>query len=411
MPKTTKHRWTFRARFRRHAFGWRSAPAVRRVKEAVSEIRKVARKDPVLAGEGAVLFLEKVSPALEHVDSSSGALGSAVNSAIETFVTVLADAPVADEMRDQWMERLWVAYQEDAIPYIEHVAEFWGELCVTRERASLWADRLLPGLRASWSDRDAGGYYRGTPACLSCLLAAGRHQELLDVLEGAPFVWWHDRRYGFRALVAMGRRADAVRYAEASQGRNDSPRWIASACEEVFLSSGMAEEAYRRYALLANHRSTHLATYRTIARKYPHMEPADILRDLVESTPGEEGKWFAAAKAAGLYETAIEVANASPCDPRTLTRAARDFAEKRPDFAREAGVTALRWLVEGYGYEITGADVWAAYRHALQAAAATGQEVETKDRILALVLKGKDGFVTRILGEELSIPVAGDHEG
>ena len=30
----------------------------------------------MLAAEGAVLFLEKVSPALEHVDSSSGAIGS-----------------------------------------------------------------------------------------------------------------------------------------------------------------------------------------------------------------------------------------------------------------------------------------------------------------------------------------------
>jgi hypothetical protein len=41
-----------------------------RVAEAVAEIRKVKRKDPALAAEGAVLFLEKVSPALEHVDSS-----------------------------------------------------------------------------------------------------------------------------------------------------------------------------------------------------------------------------------------------------------------------------------------------------------------------------------------------------
>lgn len=31
------HAWQFKARFRRHAFGWRSLPAVARVKEAVSE--------------------------------------------------------------------------------------------------------------------------------------------------------------------------------------------------------------------------------------------------------------------------------------------------------------------------------------------------------------------------------------
>ena len=72
MPSGTKHTWTFRARFRRHAFGWRSQPAIKRVKEAVSEIKKAARKDPVLGGEGAVLFLEKISPALEHKERYRG---------------------------------------------------------------------------------------------------------------------------------------------------------------------------------------------------------------------------------------------------------------------------------------------------------------------------------------------------
>jgi hypothetical protein len=33
--------------------------------QAVAEIRKVARTDPALAAEGAVAFLERVSPALE----------------------------------------------------------------------------------------------------------------------------------------------------------------------------------------------------------------------------------------------------------------------------------------------------------------------------------------------------------
>ena len=43
------HRWDFKARFRRHAFGWRSQPAIERVKQAVSEIKRVARREPVLA--------------------------------------------------------------------------------------------------------------------------------------------------------------------------------------------------------------------------------------------------------------------------------------------------------------------------------------------------------------------------
>ena len=84
-----QHQWQFRARFRRQAFGWKSLPAIQRVKEAVSEIKKVARKDPILAAEGAVVFLEKVSPALERVDSSSGAIGTAVNHAVEAEAWVL----------------------------------------------------------------------------------------------------------------------------------------------------------------------------------------------------------------------------------------------------------------------------------------------------------------------------------
>jgi hypothetical protein len=45
--------------------------------QAVGEIKKVARHDPVLAAVGAVALLERVSPALEQVDSSSGAIGRA----------------------------------------------------------------------------------------------------------------------------------------------------------------------------------------------------------------------------------------------------------------------------------------------------------------------------------------------
>ena len=89
------HKWQFAPRFRRNAFGWKSAVPIQRIKEAVSEIKQVARKEPLLAAEGAVLFFEKLSPALMHVDSSSGALGTAVNRAIETLVPIIVK-PDAD---------------------------------------------------------------------------------------------------------------------------------------------------------------------------------------------------------------------------------------------------------------------------------------------------------------------------
>jgi hypothetical protein len=52
MASSQKHRWTFQPRFRRNAFGWRSQPAVKRVNEAVAEIRKEAKNDLMRAAEG-----------------------------------------------------------------------------------------------------------------------------------------------------------------------------------------------------------------------------------------------------------------------------------------------------------------------------------------------------------------------
>jgi hypothetical protein len=406
MSSDTKHTWTFRARFRRHAFGWRSQPAIKRIKEAVSEIKKAARKDPVLGAEGAVLFLEKVSPAIEQVDSSSGAIGTAVNNAIDALVPVIAKAPPDDKQRDNWMERLWRAVQNDDIPYIELLPDHWGALCVTPERASHWADEFIATVRTAWSPNlELRGYFIGTTACLSTLLKAGRNTEIMALLELAPYKSWHNRKWGVKALLAMGKKAEALRFAEDSRGLNEPNLMISEACEEILLKSGMAEEAYSRYAIEANLKTTYLATFRTIVKKYPNKKPVDILKDLVVSTPADEGKWFAAAKSEGLYDEAIELANRTPCDPKTLTRAARDMAETEPRFAVEAGVAALRWLAEGYGYEITGLDVREAYDYTMKAAENAGCKAETFERIRKLIAEENFGerFVTRILGRELGL--------
>jgi len=120
----------------------------------------------------------------------------------------------------------------------------------------------------------------------------------------SPYKMLRDRQYGVKALAAMGRKAEAIRYAEEGRGLNDSPVAIARACEEVLLSSGFADEAYERYGLVANRAGTYLAWFRAVAKKYPHKAKAEVLADLVEHTPGEEGKWFAAAKSAKLFDEA-----------------------------------------------------------------------------------------------------------
>ncbi len=404
MAKAEKHRWAFAPRFRRNAYGWRSQPAIQRIREAVSEIKKAARKDPVLGAEGAVLFLEKVAPALERVDSSSGAIGTAVNRAIRALVPIIAGAPADAETRDAWLERLWEAHAADRMPYIELLADDWGELCASQEVASAWADRLVDTTRMALSpDPSLHGHFHGTSACLSALFRAERYAEITEILDVKTI--WAYKRWAVKALGAMGTKAEAIRYAEALRSPWASDREIDSLCEEILLASGLVDEAYARYGLSANRAGTYLAWFRAVAKKYPHKAAAEVLADLVEATPGEEGKWFAAAKAAGLYDQAVELARRTPCDPRTLTRAARDFAQKNPAFAVEAGMAALHWLVAGYGYEITGADVRAAYEHTMKAAEHAGRHEEVRSRVRDVVASETFGerFVNRILGRELEL--------
>jgi hypothetical protein len=397
MTKTDAPKWEFKARFRRGAFGWKSQPAVQRVKEAVAEIKRAARQDPALAAEGAITFLERVSPALEHVDSSSGSIGNAVNNAVAELVPVIARAPADDETRAKWLERLFAAHAADQIPYIERLADHWGELCASKEVASDWADRLLDPTRSALRrDKTVFRFFHGTMACLSALHAAGRYDELLELVPDDAI--WHYKRWAVSALLAQDKRAEALRYAEASRNQRAHDGNIDRVCEEILLSSGMVDEAYRRYGLTANRGSTYLATFRAVAKKYPHKAASEILVDLVKTTPDAEGKWFAAAKDAGLFAEALALAERTPCDPRTLTRAARDHVNDAPDFALGAGLLALHWLAQGYGYEITGADVLAAYSSTMKAAERTGRVAEVKVKVEEILATDPGGFVARVLG-------------
>ncbi|MBW1989632.1 MAG: hypothetical protein JRI97_08805, partial [Deltaproteobacteria bacterium] len=272
MTPAEKHKWTFAARFRKNAYGWRSQIPVKRTREAVSEIKKAARKDPVLGAEGAVLFLEKIVPAIEQVDSSSGSMGTAVYHAVKALARIIADAPGDGKFRDQWLDRLWEAVQADGMGYLDNLPEHWGLMCATPERASRWADDLLFTTRTVF-ESPSFSYFKGTSACLSCLYHAGRHEELLGLLELPRHKFWSDRKWGVKALVALGKRADALRYAEASGEDHWDSGKAAEACEQILLSSGLAKEAYRRYAIRANQKMTHLATFRAIAKKYPAKRP------------------------------------------------------------------------------------------------------------------------------------------
>lgn len=407
----TAYKWQFAPRFRRAAFGWKSTTPMLRIKEALAEIKAVAKKEPVLAAEGAVLFLEKLAPAIEQVDSSSGGIGSAVNRAIETLVPIIAKADVSPTVREKWLDRLFEALQEDDMPYLEYLGEFWGDLCGTPEIAARWADYMSPTLTTMWDHcarSGAYGYYKGTTACLSALYSAGRHEELLALIAKSEYRYksWHYRVWGAKALAKMGRRNEAIQYAQDSKGLNAPLTAIAAFCESVLLDSGFADEAYARYAVDATYATTNLATFKAVVKKYPHMPRETILRDLIASQSGQEGKWFAAAKDSGLFDLAIELANRSPSDPRTLIRAARDFAAERPEFALAAGMAGLRAIASGYGYDITGADVLDAYAAVMQATAVAGiDEAVSRADVRALIAENhvSGEFVGRILARQLAL--------
>ena len=385
----TKHNWAFRARFRSGVFRWHgSRLACQRLKEAVTEIKKAAKVDPVTAADGVVTLL--IWPAFQYIDTSSGAVGAAVHWAQDELLPIVISAPADRNTRDKWLNRLWKAITEDGVSYLWPVEERWGELCGAAEVASAWADRFAGVLRTVWSDPQPGAFVCGTSLCLSSLLAAGRHQELLDLLALERFPFWSYRQFGMRVLLAEGRTDEALAYAEASRGLNQPNGAIDAACEKILLEAGRIDEAYEKYALTANTYGTGVATFRAIARKYPGRDPKRILRDLAESS-GDPGRWFAAAKDAGFLDLALEFAPRGRTDPRTLSRAARDVLQENARFCLQVGRLAIQRIVEGYGYELTGADVIEAYRHFMAAAERLGVAEDARRDVL--VMAKQDGAV------------------
>jgi len=142
--------WQFKRHLRTGAFGWKgSALACKRLGEAVAEINKVAKTSPVAAAEGVVALCERLWPALQQVDSSSGALGNAVSRALGMLLPLLIDAPIDINIRRGWLERLDVAICDDGVDFLCNVRVMWGKVCGDSALINEWADRLLPMVRAS----------------------------------------------------------------------------------------------------------------------------------------------------------------------------------------------------------------------------------------------------------------------
>ena len=404
VSRTETNAWAFRTRFRRAAFGWKGTQlAIGRINEALTEIRAVARHDTACAAEGAVLLLEKLSPALCQIDSSSGALGNATYATVQELAPLISQAPVSTKVRQKWLDRLFDAIQEDDPPYIEPLGDHWGDLCATRELASAWVDQLLPTLKNVLRERKRGTYafFSGATLCYSALFKAERHDQLLELLGMDPHPIWPYLVWGAKVLAARGQIDEAIAYLRERAGSTTSDTFIARFAEEELLKAGRRAEAFNQFALLANQANTHLATFRALAKKYPELAKDRLLDHLITSTPGEPGKWFATAKTLKLFEQATRLAWASPSDPKTLNRAARDHLKTQPDFAMQCALASLHWMSMGHGYELTGLDVQDAHRITIEAACACQQTEQTRASIEQLLSTDRpmSAWMKRSLGK------------
>jgi hypothetical protein len=382
------YRWTFKSRLRARAFGWRgSKTAIARLKEALSEIRAVNRTDPVAAGEGAIVLMERLWPAFQDIDTSSGALGTAVNATLDEIIPILIAAPATPKVRAAWLERLYAAVQDDGVQYLYPAEERWGEIAVYPELMNAYADLLLPLLRRVWCTEPPGGYVTGGTICLSCLLEAGRYAELLELLGHARHRFWADQRFGAEALTRQGHYDAALAFADACRRASVQSydlRQIDRFCEGVLLQAGREEEAYCTYGPHIGTGSTYVVViYRDTLRRYPGREPRRVLLDLIEAG-GAKGKWFAAAKAAGFLDIALDCAHSRDADPATLVRAARDFAGKNAEFSARVALLALSGLLDGAGYDPDPANVRAAYNHLMAGALRINSQAWARDQVATL---------------------------
>ena len=362
------YKWQFKARFRRGAYGWRGTkPAAQRLKEAVSEIKKVNRSDSLLAGEGAVSLMERLWPALEHIDSSSGILCNAVYRTLNELIPILIKADADKKTRKKWMERLYDAVADDGVDFLCPVQERWGEICVYDDLKNEWADFLCSGLKSCWQTDQPGGHFVGTDICLSSLLESGRYTELAKIISLRKYTFWSYDKFYAEALLRQGRVDEAIRFAESrlkdDYGRQD----ILSFCERALIESGRKEEAYLRYGLVISEGTTYLATFRAIVKKYPELDPRKILMDLIAQSD-DKGAWFASARQAGYLDIAKACAFSGSVEPKTLNRAARDTIDTSPEFAAEIALRSVDLLLSGHGYEVTTLDVSEALRYLMTAA-------------------------------------------
>ena len=260
--------WQFKRKFRTNAYGWRaSSLAIGRLKEAAAEIRCVAKSDPVAAGDGVVSLMERIWPAFQGIDTSSGALGAAVLRTVNELIPMLTVASADHATRGKWFERLFEAVQSDGVEYLAPLEDRWGEIAQYPDLIDEYADRMIGMVRRAWADHQTFQHVIGTSICLSCLLEGGRYDELHELLATRRMKSWSSHRFGAEALVRQGLWEGAIGFAEAARSANPgfSEMSIDRFCEKLLIDHLALVAQMRPIGVMACVRPAARRTFRSSA--------------------------------------------------------------------------------------------------------------------------------------------------
>ncbi|MFH0801026.1 MAG: hypothetical protein V2A78_01375 [bacterium] len=330
---------------------------------------------------------ERLWPALQAVDSSSGALGTAVWLTLDKLLPLLVQAPADTATRRKWIDRLYSAVQDDGVDYLFQVRRIWGIICKEPDLIREWADRLLELVSSLSSLSGKFIYSPDNIMCFSCLLEAGRYNELQSLLKSASHRHWSEQYYWAEALRRQGKIEEAISFAEDCRsplGYDDTA--ITCFCERLLIEEGHWEQAYKQYGRFLRVGHTYLNQYRAIVKKYPQLETRRILQDLIDDSDNP-GNWFAAAGSAGHMDIAYTCALNGTLNPGTLITAAYQNRFDAPEFSFAVALRAMDLLLEGYGYEIEWATLVRAVDALRDAAAALGKPAVSVKFIQNLALR------------------------
>ena len=106
--------------------------------------------------------MERIWPAFQDIDTSSGALGTAVARTLAELIPIVIDAPADDATRSKWLERLFEAVQNDGVEYLAPVEDRWGEIGRYPDLINEYADRVIGMVRRAWADHAIFQHVIGT---------------------------------------------------------------------------------------------------------------------------------------------------------------------------------------------------------------------------------------------------------